>query len=261
MLAKEYLEVLRAGDEAAWSGLDWRVPVYIMFTSAFSDCLPIWHRQITPQGIIFRRPDQYGTNTMVNQFCRGYVMSIQQLCDQAFPGWPLQAAIKDGATGSYIEIRVTSPERLTSYDEVAEVIGRHPDPWVPMTETWSDWDLDVREQAALSYVIRVTLGEAREDVSGWGEAEGPLSTPDPEPRLSPERLSPEPEQSPRINATELARELNISVRNMQRYMAGQRGIPVEVLNMVLQARPDLDPRTLVAFLAEKRSGDEEILLN
>jgi hypothetical protein len=269
MLDEEHLSALRAGDPGAWSAIDWRVPVYVMMTSQFSSQLPIWYREITPDGVKFERPTQYDRSRMIDQFCRGYAISLQNICDQAFPGWPLEASVRDGSRGSYLMIRVTQPERTTSFDEVCEVLGQEPELWKPMADTWREWDLDIREQAALSFAIRICLAETTaEEVASWA-ANAPDRShlqPVPEPDGSEaEGLDEEALQAVdgiQLNATELAKELGISVRNMQRYIAGQRGIPIEVLSKIIESRPDLDARDLIAHLAKKRGQEDgDVVLN
>lgn len=271
MLDEKILAALRAGDPGAWSALDWRVPVYVMMTTVYGNELPIWHREITPDGVKFERPTQYGRSPMIDQFCRGYAVSLQSICEHSFPGWPLEARVRDGSRGSYIMIRVTEQERTTSCEEVAEIIGSEPLLWRQLTDTWREWDLPISDQAALSFVARIALGEVKPDeIASWAAAAGPgpnlqvvkSAEVDTEAAGEPEAVDEGGGVSINLNATELAKDLGISVRNMQRYIAGQRGIPIEVLSQIIESRPDIDARTLIAHLAKKRAHEDgDIVLN
>ena len=271
---------LLENDSDEWALLDWRCCVYLWLTSSYSEFAQIWARQITERSVVLRRPDQYGRSSMVNNFCRGYVRILDDMLKRAMPHLNLQARVSNGSLGSYLEVVPRSPLPQVTWGDLVDLYGHDPAPWGDILENWKDWSLDIREQFALSHVMRMTLGsdgmaaspggegvESQTSVSRNGESV-PVTI------LSSDSLSatvsfapgadgavepgaaPAPVES--LNAAALAREVGISVRNMQRYMSGERGIPVEVLSLVLQARPDIDPRHLIDQLAEKNAGKDEL---
>lgn len=265
-LTEEMLVKLRTGLPSAWAGLDWRAMVYASLTTTHGNVLPIWYRQITPDGVKLTRPTQYGRSVMVDQFCRGYVVALQSICDGEFPDLPIKVLVKDGANGSYLMIRVLAPTRTTSHQEVATILGEAPQIWTALASTWEEWDLPITDQAALSFVMRVAFGETTgEEIAAWevnASRRPSLRAVEPDEGVTGAAMDDQAAESLRLNATELAKDLGISVRNMQRYIAGQRGIPIEVLNRIIESRPDIDPRLLIAQLAKKRGAeDEDVVLN